>query len=107
MVVLSASAHDNEAGIALLDQAAERCGMRLEKVLVDQGFEDAVIVHGAVNDTTVEVVRRSPADEGKSAPGTTRLRAVRPKSPLGTGTAADSTARLPRDDGTVPGKQYP
>ncbi|WTR11933.1 hypothetical protein OHA44_36070 [Streptomyces sp. NBC_00144] len=39
--------------------------MRLEKVLVDQGFEDAGIVHGAVNDTTVEVVRRSPADEGK------------------------------------------
>ncbi|MFD0337184.1 transposase [Streptomyces sp. NPDC127117] len=30
--------HDNEAGIALLDQAAERCGTHLEKVLVDQGF---------------------------------------------------------------------
>lgn len=38
VVVLAASAHDNEAGIVLLDQAAERCGMRLEKVLVDQGF---------------------------------------------------------------------
>ncbi|CAL9331124.1 IS5 family transposase ISSco3 [Streptomyces sp. enrichment culture] len=31
VVVLAASAHDNEAGIALLDQAAERCGMRLER----------------------------------------------------------------------------
>nr|WP_157878527.1 IS5 family transposase [Streptomyces chattanoogensis] len=28
VVVLPASAHDNEAGIALLDQAVERCGLR-------------------------------------------------------------------------------
>jgi hypothetical protein len=39
--------------------------MRLEKVLVDQGFKDEVIIHGAVKDITVEVVRRNPADEGK------------------------------------------
>lgn len=65
VVVLAASAHDNEAGIALLDQAAGRCGMRLEKALVDQGFKDAVIIHGAVKDITVEVVRRSPDDRGK------------------------------------------
>ena len=65
VVVLAASAHDNEVGIALLDQAAERCGMRLEKVLVDQGFKDAVIIHGAVKDITVEVVRRNLDDEGK------------------------------------------
>ncbi|MER6076443.1 IS5 family transposase [Streptomyces sp. NPDC001817] len=65
VVVLAASAHDNEAGIALLDQAAERCGMRLEKVLVDQGFKDAVIIHGAVKDITVEVVRRNPDGKGK------------------------------------------
>ncbi|MFD3621743.1 IS5 family transposase [Streptomyces sp. NPDC058676] len=65
VVILAASAHDNEAGIALLDQAAERCGMRLEKVLVDQGFKDAVIIHGAVKDITVEVVRRNPDDEGR------------------------------------------
>lgn len=65
VVVLAASAHDNEAGIALLDQAAERCGMRLEKVLVDQGFKDAVIIHGAVKDITVEVVRRNPDTQGK------------------------------------------
>nr|WP_241672355.1 transposase [Streptomyces sp. IB2014 016-6] len=36
LMILAASTHDNEAGIALLDQAAERCGMRLEKALVDQ-----------------------------------------------------------------------
>jgi len=65
VVVLAASAHDNEAGIALLDHAAERCGMRLEKALVDQGFKDAVILHGAVKDITVEVVRRNPDDQGK------------------------------------------
>ncbi len=65
VVILAASAHDNDAGIALLDQAAERCGMRLEKALVDQGFKDAVIIHGAVKDITVEVVRRNPDDQGK------------------------------------------
>lgn len=64
VVVLAASAHDNEASIALLDQAEMRCGMRLEKALVDQGFKDAVIIHGAVNDITVEVVRRNPDDKG-------------------------------------------
>ncbi|MFZ3555878.1 IS5 family transposase [Streptomyces sp. BH055] len=65
VVVLPASAHDNEAGIALLDQAAERCGRRLEKALVDQGFKDTVIIHGTVNDITVKVVRRNPVDQGK------------------------------------------
>lgn len=53
-VILAASAHDNEAGIALLGQSVERCGTRLEKVLVDQGFKDAVIVGGAADDITVE-----------------------------------------------------
>ncbi|MFB6594658.1 IS5 family transposase [Streptomyces diastaticus] len=65
VVILAASAHDNEAGIALMDQATERCGMRLEKVLVDQGFKDAMVIHGAVKDITVEVVRRNPDDHGK------------------------------------------
>lgn len=65
VVVLAASAHDNTAGTALLDQAAERCGNRLEKALVDQGFKDEVIIHGALLDITVEVVRRNPDDKGK------------------------------------------
>lgn len=64
-VVLAASAHDNAAGTALLDQAAERCGMRLEKVLVDQGFKDEVLIHGALLDIDVEVVRRNPDGQGK------------------------------------------
>ncbi|GLW59008.1 DDE transposase [Kitasatospora phosalacinea] len=64
VVVLAASAHENTAGIALLDQAAGRCGNRLEKVLVDQGFKDAVIIHGALLGITVDVVRRNPADRG-------------------------------------------
>jgi transposase len=65
VVVMAASAHDNAAGIALFGQAAERCGMRLEKALVDQGFKEAVIVHGALLGIDVEVVRRNPADQGK------------------------------------------
>lgn len=65
VVVLAAGAHDNEADIALLDQAAERCGMRLETTLVDQGFKDTVVIHGAVRGITVEVVRRNPDDQGK------------------------------------------
>jgi transposase len=63
--VLAASAHDNAAGTTLLDQAAERCGMRLEKALVDQGFKDEVVIHGALLDITVEVVRRNRACQGK------------------------------------------
>lgn len=39
--------------------------MRLEKALVDQGFKDQVIIHGALLDITVEVVRRNPDDQGK------------------------------------------
>lgn len=34
--------------------------MRLAKVLVDQGFADAVIIHETVRGITVEVVRRPP-----------------------------------------------
>ncbi|WSI68094.1 IS5 family transposase [Streptomyces sp. NBC_01336] len=65
VVVLPASAHDNAAGTALLDQAAERCGNRLEKVLVDQGFKDEVVIHGVLQDIDVEIVRRNPEDKGK------------------------------------------
>lgn len=65
VVVLAASAHDNAGGRALLDQAAERCGTRLEKALVDQGFKDEVVIHGAMLDITVDVVRRNLADQAK------------------------------------------
>ncbi|MET9471662.1 IS5 family transposase [Streptomyces sp. NPDC002922] len=65
VVVLAASPHNNAAGRALLDQAAERCGNRLEKALVNQGFKDEVVIHGAMLDITLDVVRRNPADQGK------------------------------------------
>ena len=65
VVVLAASTHDNAAGVALLDQAAERCGNRLEKALVDQGFKDEVVIHGALLGIAVEVVRRNPQNQGK------------------------------------------
>lgn len=66
VVVPAACAHDNAVGTALLDQAAERCGMRLEKALVDQGFKDEVVIHGVLSDIDVEVVRSNPDDQDKS-----------------------------------------
>lgn len=44
---------------------AERCGNRLEKALVDQGFNDEVLIYGAPLDIDVEVVRHNPDDQGK------------------------------------------
>lgn len=32
---------------------------------MDQGFKDEVIIHGALLDITVKVVRRNPDDQGK------------------------------------------
>ncbi|EKX67624.1 hypothetical protein STRIP9103_09607 [Streptomyces ipomoeae 91-03] len=34
---------------------------------MDQGFKDEVIIHGALLDITVEVVRRNLNDRGKGA----------------------------------------
>lgn len=48
VVVLSANTHDNAAGIILLDQVAEHAGGSVRKVLVDQGFKNKVVAHGAV-----------------------------------------------------------
>ncbi|GAA3920230.1 hypothetical protein GCM10023084_82510 [Streptomyces lacrimifluminis] len=44
-VVLPASAHDNTAGIALLDGVAGQCDT-VTKALVDQGFKKKVVEHG-------------------------------------------------------------
>ncbi|MFF1476649.1 transposase [Streptomyces sp. NPDC058301] len=65
VVVLAASAHDNAARRPQLDQTAELCGNCLEKVLVDQGFKDEVVIPGSMLDTTGDVVRRNPTDQGK------------------------------------------
>ncbi|WP_374228853.1 hypothetical protein [Streptomyces sp. ET3-23] len=61
VVVLAASAHGNAAGTALLDQAAEKCGMRLEKALADPGFKDEAVIHGALLGIC------NPADQGKGS----------------------------------------
>ena len=46
VVVLAASAHDNMAGIALLDRVAAQAGT-VRTALVDQGFTNSVVAHGA------------------------------------------------------------
>ncbi|MFE4875155.1 IS5 family transposase [Streptomyces sp. NPDC056682] len=62
-VVLPASAHDNAAGIALLDGVAEQCDT-VTKALVDQGFKKSVVEHGKNLGIDVEIVERNPADTG-------------------------------------------
>ncbi|QDN85573.1 IS5 family transposase [Streptomyces mirabilis] len=63
VVVLAASAHDNSAGIALLDKVAADTGT-VEKALVDQGFKTAVVDHGQKVGIDVEVVERNPTTSG-------------------------------------------
>ncbi|MFV5999081.1 IS5 family transposase [Streptomyces sp. NPDC056231] len=65
VVVLAASAHDNAAGIALLDKvvAGTEPGT-VKKALVDQGFKTAVADHGERAGIKVEVVKRNPGDSG-------------------------------------------
>ncbi|MFG2339829.1 IS5 family transposase [Streptomyces yangpuensis] len=64
VVVLAASAHDNTAGIALLDQVAEHTGGTVEKALIDQGFKNQVVAHGAGLGIDVEIVVRNPQEKG-------------------------------------------
>lgn len=63
VVALAASAHENTAGIALLDRVAAQTGT-VQKALVDQGFKNAVLAHGARVGIDVEIVERNPADIG-------------------------------------------
>ena len=62
VVVLAASAHENTAGIALLDNVAHAGTVRT--ALVDQGFKSSVVAHGAALGIGVQVVERNPADKG-------------------------------------------
>jgi transposase len=64
VIVLAANAHDNTAGIALLDQVAEHAGGTVRKALVDQGFKKQVVVHGAGLGIDVEIVERNAQDQG-------------------------------------------
>lgn len=65
VVVLAASAHDNIAGMALLDRvAAATPPGSVKTALVDQGFKNAVVAHGAGHGIDVKIVERNPADQG-------------------------------------------
>ncbi|AVV40480.1 IS5/IS1182 family transposase [Streptomyces sp. P3] len=64
VVVLAANAHDNAAGIALLDQVAEHAGSTVRKALVDQGCKNQVVLHGAGLGIDVEIVERNPLVKG-------------------------------------------
>jgi len=63
VVVLAASAHDNQIGTTLLDKVAATTPS-VSKALVDQGFKHAVVEHGATVGIDVEIVQRNPAERG-------------------------------------------
>jgi transposase len=63
VVDLAASAHENTAGIALLEQVAAHTST-VSKALVDQGFKNSVIAYGAAECIDAGVVERNPADKG-------------------------------------------
>jgi transposase len=62
-VALPASAHDNAAGIALLNGVAAQTDT-VRKALVDQGFKKSVVDHGKTLGIDVEIVERNPKDKG-------------------------------------------
>ncbi|MFH7340614.1 IS5 family transposase [Streptomyces sp. KHY 26] len=64
VTVLAASVHDNAAGITLLDQVAVAAGGSVSKALVDQGFKNQVVTHGAALGIDVEIVQRNPEEQG-------------------------------------------
>ena len=64
VVVLAANSHDNAAGSILLDQVAEHAAGTVRKALVDQGFKNQVVAHGAGLGIDVEIVERNPQDKG-------------------------------------------
>ena len=60
VVVLAASAHENTAGVALLDRVAAGTEGAVTKALADQGFKNTVVAHGAGLGIDVEIVERNP-----------------------------------------------
>jgi hypothetical protein len=62
VVVTAACVHDNAIGTALLDKVAATGTVR--KALVDQGFKNTVVEHGAKLGIDVEIVARNPANTG-------------------------------------------
>lgn len=64
VTVLAANTHDNAAGIVLLDQGVEHAGGTVRKALVDQGFKNQVVAHGAGLGIDVEIITRDPQVKG-------------------------------------------
>jgi transposase len=64
VVMLAASAHENTAGIALLDRVAATTEGTVTKALADQGFKNTVVAHGADLGIDVEIVKRNPTGKG-------------------------------------------
>ena len=63
VVVMAASAHDNQIGIALLSKVAAE-NPSVSKAFVDAGFKDQVAIHGATRGIDVEVVSRLDGESG-------------------------------------------
>jgi hypothetical protein len=63
VVVLAASAHENAAGLALLDRVAAQGGT-VRTALADQGFKNAVTARGAALGIEVRTVSRNPGGQG-------------------------------------------
>jgi transposase len=63
VVVFAASAHDNQIGTALLSRVAATTPT-VRTALVDQGFKQSVVEHGAGLGINVEIVQRNPAERG-------------------------------------------
>jgi transposase len=63
VVVMAASAHDNQVGVALLNKVAASAGS-VRTALVDQGFKSSVVEHGAELGIDVQIVERNPQDTG-------------------------------------------
>ncbi len=64
VTILAASAHDNAAGIGLLEQVTQNGGGTVRKALVDQGFKNQVAAHGTRLGIDVETVERNPQESG-------------------------------------------
>ncbi len=65
VVVAAASIHDNAIGNALLDRvAAATPPGSVQTALVDQGFKNSVVAHGATRGIAVKIVERNPAGAG-------------------------------------------
>jgi hypothetical protein len=72
LVVLAASAHDNTVGTALLDRvAAATPAGSVQTALVDQGFKNTVVAHGASHGVDVRVVERKSGRQGLRPPAQT------------------------------------